>query len=130
MLEGNCLHIKSPLPCGTEFHTGHATIITFPNDHDPKPWTLVTGEVVEPRTFADGKTTSEYRIQHCRADLIDPRHFQYLQLYAIYKDGFLPYEGGIARQDAKYVQAMRVISAEVNRIERKKLDEQKEKTRR
>jgi len=51
----------------------------------------------------------------------------YLQLYAFYKDGFLPYPGGIFQQDANYVQAMRIIAGEINRIDEEKLENEKKK---
>jgi len=56
-------------------------------------------------------------------------HFEYLHLYGFYKDGFLPFEGALADQDAKYVQAMRVISSEVNRIEAEKMKERERKAK-
>jgi len=82
-----------------------------------------------PQYFAYGPKWDQHKIElkTCPANIVQPEHFQYLQLYALYKDGFLPYDGGIAEQSAKYVQAMRIIAGEVAAIDERKMERDKKK---
>lgn len=101
--KGWCSHPCDPTPCGSELSI--AQIFSY----GPK-W-----------------NQRKIELKTCPANIVQQEHFQYLQLYAMYKDGFLPIGGGIAEQSAKYVQAMRVIASEVNAIDQRKAEKDKKK---
>jgi len=95
--------------------------VTFEDALEQRPWTLRTGEIVEPNK------QGSYLLNTCRANLINPDHIKYLQLYALFKDGFLLEAGGVMHQPAIYIQAMRIIDSEVNKIHEREREAAKKK---
>jgi len=96
--------------------------ITFEHENTPRPWASLIGTIVP-------NSKGEYFIPSCSANLIQSDHYLYLQLYALYKDGFLLHEGGISDQPARYIQAMRIIDSEVNRVQRREMEKKQKKNR-
>jgi len=103
---GLCRDLKDPTPCG--FKGGAA-------------WT---------HPYNRNRGIYDRDHQGCFANYIDPDHFDLLFAFGYHKDGFMPLAGGWAKQPAKYVQAMRLISSEVNRIEEDQMKEREAKAKR
>jgi hypothetical protein len=57
--------------------------------------------------------------------VVDPQDAIWLNLYAAYQDGFLWTDGGLSKQPYAYVQAMRLISAQIAEIDKKKEEKNK-----
>lgn len=84
--------LKNPTPCGTALSLGLS-------------W-----------EYAGRKE----EIKTCPANVADLGLAPFLSLYGAWESGFLWTNGGMAQQPAIYVQAMQIIAAEVQRIEREK----------
>lgn len=57
-------------------------------------------------------------IRRCPLRLITPESIEYLKLYAHYKLGHLPNEGGLYDQPLKYIQAMETIAGALQELMR------------
>jgi len=55
--------------------------------------------------------------QRCPIKLITEDTNEYLFAYQFYKEGFLPNGKGWANESMKFIQAMKIISSEVNKNE-------------
>ena len=102
--------MKSPRPCGIELPHGQGFTIAFEGILDNKPWTLRTGQVIEPNH------RGEYATPGCVANIVDPLHFHFLRFHAAYKEGHLLFAGGLADQPAIVVEAIGVIESEISRV--------------
>lgn len=56
----------------------------------------------------------------CPRSLVTARSIEYLNAYIFFKEGFLPNPGGWLDQPLKFIQAMRVIEAEVIKTKEEK----------
>jgi hypothetical protein len=56
----------------------------------------------------------------CPRSLITIKSIEYLNAYIFFEKGFLPNPGGWLDQPLKFIQAMRVIAAEVIKIKEEK----------
>lgn len=56
----------------------------------------------------------------CPGKLITTQSRIYLQAYSYYQDGFLPGEGNAFDQSNKVMEAIKLIKAEVGRVDRQK----------
>jgi len=77
------------------------------------------------------RNRGDFREQHtaCYANYINPDHFNYIAEYGRYDKGYLLKAGGTIDQPPKYLQAMQLISSEVNRIEKERMDAEKAKSK-
>jgi len=66
----------------------------------------------------------------CPANVIDADHFELVSLYSHYKSGLFLDDGGLRDQLAYYLFAMRIIAAEVSKIEERMMERSKRKGRR
>ena len=71
-------------------------------------------------TIGTGTHKHKIVLDKCPANFITPDHLYALKMFTHYKDGFLPYPGGIANQPAALILAIQVIRGEYNLIEEKK----------
>lgn len=51
----------------------------------------------------------------CPRYLVTEQSAEYIRLYGHYKNGFLPFPGGILGQPALFVEMMEIIDGEVNK---------------
>ncbi len=59
-------------------------------------------------------------ISRCPRGLVTIKTIEYLNAYIFFKQGFLPNPGGWLDQPLKFIQAMRVIEAEVMKLKEEK----------
>lgn len=61
-------------------------------------------------------------LHRCPASVI-PRDMNiYIELYAYYKKGMLPFEGGVSKQPAKLMEIFSILESAENRAEKKKIE--------
>lgn len=60
----------------------------------------------------NGRTQVESRT--CLLPMVEPEIAELVQLHGFYRDGLLPFSGGVLEQPAYYLEAMRLVAAAVN----------------
>ena len=63
----------------------------------------------------------------CPLKLVTATSWEYIKAYRFYKDGFLPNGAGWANESEKFLDAMAVISNEVDKAEQEKLKSARKK---
>ncbi|MDD5108294.1 MAG: hypothetical protein PHC29_02110 [Candidatus Omnitrophica bacterium] len=62
----------------------------------------------------------DWEFSRCPRGLVTIKSIEYLNAYIFFKEGFLPNPGGWLDQPLKFIQAMRLIAAEVIKIKEEK----------
>lgn len=79
----------------------------------------------EDSPLPDTWQVDDWTFQRCPLKLITLESIEYLKAYQLFDKGYLPNAGGWVEQPAKFLDAMVIISAEIQKVKDEEAEKQK-----